>query len=212
MTANDTNADEQAATPPKPPRLSLAEADAIVVARGDGHALAQRARDMLRSGFASDLGDTVAYLDGGAALDRFEVEDVTLVGGDLRISGLLRDTVDNDQSLLIVLGSLEVDRAVIGGEVIVLGDLRVHDTIVLDSMGDYVLSVGGDLTARGLASCDHHIEVRGRARVEFEYKRGMDASAVLNAACLKQGDPGFHDLNEIIARVAAGEPIFAGES
>ena len=127
--------------------------------------------------------------------------DLALRGGEVHC--LLGENGAGKSTLMSILsGMVQPDE----------GDIRVHDTIVLDSMGDYVLSVGGDLTARGLASCDHHIEVRGRARVEFEYKRGMDASAVLNAACLKQGDPGFHDLNEIIARVAAGEPIFAGES
>jgi hypothetical protein len=160
---------------------------------------------MLACGFGGDKESAVDFFPASTALDEYEVFDVTLVDGDLHVRGLLTDAA-NDHSLLIVLGDLHVERAVICSEIIVTGDLLIDQEAVFDSMGDYKLSVGGNVTARGFIESDHGVDVRGEWKLEHCFERGQDAAEVLDEECLDED--GYHLFSEIAGCIREGRSVF----
>ncbi len=184
---------------------SISREQARDLVNGKCGAFDERAKRMLGCGFGDGKDSAVDFFSGQTSFDDYEVFDVTLVDGDLRVRGLLTDAA-NDHSLLIVLGDLRVQRAVICSEIIVTGSLVIDEEAAFDSMGDYKLSVGGNVTAKGLIESDHGMDVRGEWKLERCFERGQEASEILDEECLDED--GYHLFSEIAGRIREGSSAF----
>lgn len=109
---------------------------------------------------------------------------LVLVEGSLRIDGALTASDTDGTANLMVLGSLQVQHAVIGGQLLyVQGALTVDELLWgHDNHGD--LQVNGGLTARvALFTDGYHVQVAGSEQVEFllDEVRGVPSLAEFSA-------------------------------
>ena len=123
----------------------------------------------------SDVHDSICFFPENTKLIDYSY-DFTIVDGDLEIVGLLKG---ERNSLLIVMGDLYIDRAIIRSEIIVIGNLNVKNIIALDSQGDDSLCVGKDVNARFYVQSDQGEKVKGKWNVNESYERGEDPRDVL---------------------------------
>ncbi len=101
---------------------------------------------------------TIAIHDGSLILegpDDWSPQQIVIVDGDLRLPDGLITSADD---ALLVLGDVDCELAVLGGEVLVTGALRARTWVYASSSNDYALTVGGTLQAKafveeGMASC-----------------------------------------------------------
>ena len=100
------------------------------------------------------------HLDGD--LETYEPHRLGLliVTGDLVIRGGYFDT-DHPPMMLLVLGSMTVDRMITSGWVDVLGDLTVSGPLIGD-YNDCSARIGGDVRCALFHPENHHFEVGGR--------------------------------------------------
>lgn len=160
---------------------------------------------MLGCAFGEGKDSAVDFFSGPTTLDDYEVFDVSLIDGHLLVQGLLSDAA-NDHSLLIVLGDLHVQRAVICSEIIVAGHLVIDQEAAFDSTRDYKLSVGGNVTAKGFIESDHGMDVRGEWKLERSFERGEEAAEILDEECLDED--AHHLFSEIAGRIREGRSAF----
>ncbi|MEN7551501.1 hypothetical protein AAG747_26525 [Rapidithrix thailandica] len=152
-----------------------------------------------------EVENNIDFLPNDTKSDSYQVEHITIVDGNLEIEGLLEDAV-NDHSLLIVLGDLSVDRAIIMSEVIVTGNFIIREIAVFDSLGDYTLNVGGDLIAKGYIESDHHENIKGKCEMEKAYSRGEDPNGILVPECISEGE--YHNFVNIAKRIRDKQAVF----
>lgn len=73
-----------------------------------------------------------------------------LITGNLEVGGLLSDCAEAEHTLLVVLGDLQAKNVFVRGELAIAGSLRVQGVVYANSLNDYALTVGKDLSADAL--------------------------------------------------------------
>jgi hypothetical protein len=150
-----------------------------------------------------------------------EVDDVTVVDGDLAVDGPLLDCMAADYSLLVVLGNLSAHDMAFGGAVFVAGNLTSRGVVYANSLNDHRVTVHGVLTARALveegsyvwaqqvdaerfASLQNTI-AQGRPPVTLDAGRASPPDSIFRPEILEEGDVD----GELRAALQAGRPVLS---
>ena len=114
-----------------------------------------------------DVAGKITVYTGDTELPDLNVgNDIAIVDGNLTVAGLIQDCVKVDASLLIVLGDVACRNFITLSSIFITGNLNINNIVLGDSLGDYALKVGGDLTARTVMEGGHWFEITGEATVE----------------------------------------------
>lgn len=149
--------------------------------------------------------EVIDFFPKSESINEYEVEHITIIDGDFEINGLMEDAI-NDHSLLVVLGNLKLNRAIVMSEIFVTKDFVINDTAVFDSRGNYGLHVGGDIIANEFIESDHFINVSGTLKANKIFERGDDPRGIIINDCII--DEEYHKFREIAIRIREGKPIF----
>ncbi|MCU0353314.1 MAG: hypothetical protein MUD08_06170 [Cytophagales bacterium] len=152
--------------------ISIAEAEAIIrQAKGS----AQTLENMLNhldafAEFVEDGTSQILLCEGNITLPYLAVQDdILLFAGDLTVNGILEDAIETNISLLLVLGDVHCQNLFTFSQICIAGNLTVENTIVADSLCDYSLDVGGDITAHAILEKGHWFEVGGTVQADYIY-------------------------------------------
>ena len=164
-----------------------------------------------------ETGGSIFVYENNVQLPELKVgADIIKLKGDLDIAGTLEDCEKADSSLLIVLGNLSCRNLINLGSMHVTGNVNVEQTILGDSLCDYSLSAGGNISARTILDNGHHIVARGRIHVQdlYSFHSVEDENGRLEPnldreelvpQLLRDGNP---DLPRIIHYIAEGGTQF----
>ena len=178
--------------------------------------------------------DTPLVADGGLLrLAQGQAEPVTLprstpylvlVEGSLRIDGALSASNTDGTTNLVVLGSLHVQHAVIGGQVVYVQGALTVDELLWGHYNHGDLQVNGGLSARvALFTDEYHVQVAGGEQVEFllDEARGVPSLAEFSAEVaglvflpeyFAGIDDGADGIGALLDRDRVVEAVRAGES
>lgn len=144
----------------------------------------------------------------GLQVDTLLVEDIVLVCGDLRVSGLLEGAPAAHGTLLVVIGNVDAGDVIFHGPMIVTGDMRVRRTAYFESCGDFGLYVGGALTASVLVEHEHGITVAGGLSSTHVHRRGGDPRSVFVDDVLSQQQQSWRlEPTEMARAIREGRPV-----
>lgn len=142
-------------------RISREEAEALI----QSHAGGQYEVPVLgeRDFEEADGSTWVRHYEGRTVVDgNFAVEArVVLVSGDLVVRGCLSDAARHDNTLLIVLGDVEVESAMFYSAVWIAGSLRANGLVYANSLCDHTVRVGGEVKVRALIEEGSYFSIAG---------------------------------------------------
>ncbi|WP_428001966.1 WD40 repeat domain-containing protein [Acidovorax sp.] len=183
------------------PELHL---DTPLVADGGLHHLAQTQPD------AAPLPRRAPYL--------------VLIEGNLRIDGALTASDTDGTTNLVVLGSLQVQHAVIGGQLVYVQGALTVDELLWGHYNHGDLQVNGGLTARvALFTDEYHVQVAGGEQVEFLLDEARGGPSLAEFSAEVAGlvfapeffdgiDDGADGIGALLSRDRVVEAVRAGES
>ena len=153
----------------------------------------------------SDTSEKIHYIPEDKKFINYTIKDITIVDGSFEVAGLL-DEAKSQSSLFIVLGDLTVDRAIITSSIYVMGNFTIKNIAVFDSMGDWTLTVEGDLKAKYYVESDHCLRLKGIFFAEKSYERGADSRNLLVPECIYEEK--YHDFGSISNRIIDNLSVF----
>ena len=180
--------------------MNLAEAKELIIRKTQNFSETDRCIKSLERMWNVD--EYIDFIQVNSEQEDYQVEHITISDGNLKIKGMLEDAV-NDFSLLIVLGDLVLDRAIIMSEIFVTGNLIIKDTVVLDSQGDYGLHVGENITAKNFVELDHFINYSGKFTAENSFERGVTPINTLLDEFIEDEYPLFREIAVAIRETRA---------
>ncbi len=149
---------------------------------------------------------------------------LVLVEGSLRIDGALTASDTDGTTNLVVLGSLHVQHAVVGGQLVYVQGVLTVDELLWGHYNHGELHVNGGLTARvALFTDEYHVHVAGGEQVEFllDETRGTPSLAEFSAEVaglvfapdyFDGIDDGANGIDALLDRDRVVEAVRAGES
>lgn len=106
-------------------------------------------------------------LQGGGKIPELNMgEGIVLVDGDLEVGGLVTDSQQADDSMLIVLGNLSCENLVTLSTIYITGNLDVENTILADSCCDCMLMVGENIDCHTLLDYGHTVISRRKINAQ----------------------------------------------
>ncbi|MBJ6764511.1 leucine-rich repeat domain-containing protein [Myxococcaceae bacterium JPH2] len=124
-------------------------------------------RERLATEWRSATANGVLFHEGDLETDSLVIGPLPLVvAGDVRVKGLMEDSHAADNTLLVVLGTLEAERVATFATMVVTGDMRVQQVLVARSSGDGTCRVGGGLSVHTVVENGHFFQVHGALDVE----------------------------------------------
>jgi hypothetical protein len=138
--------------------ISLEEALEIIY--NHDSELAEESAEQLEDFY--EMADRIVLYDSEHELPELRIgDDIVLVDGDLKVSGLVMDADHVDQSMLIVLGDMYCENLITLSGMYITGNLEVQHAILGDSLCDYMLMVGEDIRCETLLDYGHAVVSRG---------------------------------------------------
>ena len=114
----------------------------------------------------SEAGSILLY-EGTTELETLQIgQDVIIVDGNLIVKDYIQDCNGTDASLLIVFGDVRCRNLITLSGMFITGSLHAERTVLGDSLCDYVLKVGGDLTAKTIVNGGHFFETLGTIKAD----------------------------------------------
>ncbi len=132
-----------------------------------------------------DVVDSILLYEGDAVFKNFDIgTSAVIVNGNLNVQDTIADCQRADNSILIVLGDVSCKNLLNLSAMHISGNLEVRNVLLGDSLCDYTLSVGGNLTAPTILDYGHSISVKGKisARDIHSFNSVEDISGAVAAA------------------------------
>ena len=157
-----------------------------------------------------DSENSIDFFSNDTKLENYKVRHISIVNGNLEVD-LLEDVgEDGYGSLLIVFGDLIANRAIIVGEVIVMGSMKIEEIVMFEnSSGDYLLSVGKDLIAKNYIEEEDNTDgIKGGFIVENKFPNDNSTEILIPECTEYDGEYTFLKTEIIKERIKNKLPVF----
>ena len=195
---------------------ALSRLDAI------GGEVAQEIKSWLQEDQYEDC--EVDWYEGDLRVERFIAgPHLVVVNGDLIADGLVEDGHETDAPFLAVMGAFEAEHFCTCGLTIIGTNALIRGLLYANSLNDFSLEVGGDLTSKALIEGGHFCKIGGRINCQFtvrtqnqivsEADKDFEPSDALGAVLSSElidasGKIPLVKERALIARLSAGETPF----
>ena len=104
-----------------------------------------------------------------------QINSPWIINGDLYVGNHLDDTGNNINNIIFVFGNVYCNNLISRSNMVIMGDLKVKNCTVLDSMGNHLLYVNKDFSSKIVIGLGHQFEVDGNIDKDTVFFGDIDA-------------------------------------
>ena len=104
-----------------------------------------------------------------------QIDSPWIINGDLHVGNHLDDTGNNLNNIIFVFGNVYCNNLISRSNMVIMGELKVKNCTVLDSMGNHLLYIKKDFSSKIVIGLGHQFEVDGKIDKDTVFFGDIDA-------------------------------------
>ncbi len=120
--------------------------------------------------------DCIKFYNNDIKIDGdLQIDSPWIINGDLYVGNHLDDTGNKLNNIIFVFGNVYCNNLISRSNMVIMGDLKVKNCTVLDSMGNHLLYIKNDFSSKIVIGLGHQFEVDGKIDKDTVFFGDIDA-------------------------------------